>query len=210
MKKNKSKQSKQKGFTLLETLVAIFILTLAITGPVYIASIAFRNTIDGRDNISAQYLAEEVVEVVRNMRDTYAIKHENASADWLTATGILEDSTYVDCLNNIGSIVNKCEMVKNPSSKEYLFKSCTSGLCSNISFNPSGEVVYGDSVTTSGLSKFTREFYFEKETVDLLSNTTGIKVVVNIKWNDKGREKIYTLTERLYNTNIRQYLTDPE
>ncbi|MBC7766986.1 type II secretion system protein, partial [Arenimonas sp.] len=77
MKKNIRKLNQNKGFTLLETLVAIFILTLSLTGPVYIASVAFHNTIDSRDNISAQYIAEEVIEVIRNKRDGYILNHND-------------------------------------------------------------------------------------------------------------------------------------
>ncbi len=195
-------KNNQKGFTLLEALVAIFILTLSITGPVYIASIAFRNTIDSRDNIAAQYIAEEVIEVLKNKRDTLALSNAVAEVDWISP--ILEG---VDCLNDNGVSSDKCVMTKNVEEKKYIFTQCSLDTCPNIQFSPDGkDVVYGDSTATN-VSKFIREFYIEKETEEG-ADLTGVKVVVNIKWNDKGRERVYTLTERLYNTNYSQYFRD--
>lgn len=191
-----NKNKFKKGFTLLETLVAVFILTLSITGPVYIASVAFRNTIDSRDNISAQYLAEEIIEVVKNKRDTIAL--QGGVVDWSN----FFDSAN-DCLNDPGTSINKCIMKKNIniSPKVYLFEKCLD-ICPNISFNPnSTDIIYG-AEGVNDTSKFIREFYLEKNTTD---NSDGVKLVVNIIWNDKGRDKIYTLTERLHNLNYSQF-----
>lgn len=196
--------NKNKGFTLLETLVAIFILTLSITGPVYISSVAFHNTIDSRDNISAQYIAEEVIEVIRNKRDKKALELDQPVDVWLS--DILGSS--IDCVNEPGLSDDKCIMVKNSPTGEYKFISCN-GNCPRIPFDPNdsnSSVVYGEE---NGLvfSKFTREFYIQKETPDPLdvSKTVGVKLVVNIRWTDKGRPKIYTLEERLYNINYSQF-----
>lgn len=199
----KKNNSHQKGFTLLETLVAIFILTLSITGPVYIASVAFRNTIDSRDNISAQYIAEEVIEVIRNKRDKFALTKDAPSNTWIEDLGLtVSGGVGVECLNlTPGSIDNKCVMTKVAPPGGYVFAKCPSDICPNISFDPEKKVVYGQS-DGAALSKFTREFYLEKE------GDNGVKVVVNIKWNDKGRDKVYTLTERLYNVNYKKFFID--
>jgi prepilin-type N-terminal cleavage/methylation domain-containing protein len=191
-------KSSQKGFTLLETLVAIFILTLAITGPVYISSVAFHNTIDSRDNISAQYIAEEVIEVIRNKRDKKALELEQPDPLWLSA--LLNN---VPCVNEPGDSDNKCVMTRQ-SDGNYVFSVCNGGICPRIPFYPDGTFsVYGEDGVLS-TSKFTREFYIQKETL-VGSDTSGVKLVVNIKWTDKGRPKIYTLEERLYNINYSQF-----
>ncbi len=187
---------KQQGFTLLETLVAIFILTLSMTGPVYIASVAFHNTIDSRDNISAQYIAEEVIEVIRNRRDKNTLSDSDMTK-WLdNITG------SANCLNQVDAQDNKCIMIRDESVTDgYEFEKCN-GDCSNISFDPEGAgAVYGD-VDGPGQSKFVREFYYETDTVN---NPGEIKLTVNIRWEDKGRPKVYTLVERLYAVNYNQY-----
>lgn len=177
----------QKGFTLLETLIAIFILTLSITGPVYVASLAFRNTIDSRDNISAQYMAEEVIEVIKNKKDKNGLSDINIS-NWLNE---ITDNTL--CLNEKDQVLNKCIMMRDLSSPDhYIFEQCLLGECPQISFNPEGEIIYGGTDVLDK-SKFIREFYLQES-----DNETEIFIIVNIKWNDNGREKIYSLRQNLH------------
>lgn len=70
---NKKFIIKNKGFTLVETLVAIAILSLAVTGPMVIAQKGLGSSIYARDEVTAFYLAEEAVEYVRDVRDTNRI-----------------------------------------------------------------------------------------------------------------------------------------
>lgn len=67
------------GFSLLETMVAISILMITIVGPLSLASkgIVFADYV--KDEITGFYLAQEAIEVIRNVRDTN-IKN---NVDWL-------------------------------------------------------------------------------------------------------------------------------
>lgn len=58
-----------KGFTLIETMVAVTILTLSIAGPLFTASRTMIAAQIARDQLTASYLAQEGVEYVRAMRD---------------------------------------------------------------------------------------------------------------------------------------------
>ena len=60
---------RHKGFTLVETLVAIAILLIAVAGPLLAASRASVLASVSRDEMTASYLAQEGVEYVRAMRD---------------------------------------------------------------------------------------------------------------------------------------------
>ena len=63
------KNTTQRGFTLIETLVAITILTLAIAGPLTTASRALVAAEISRDQLTASYLAQQGLEYVRSVRD---------------------------------------------------------------------------------------------------------------------------------------------
>lgn len=79
-KENKGTNS-AKGFTLVEAMVAISILSLAVTGPMIIAQKGIGAAIYARDQITAFYLAQEAVEYIRNVRDTNRINN----ISWLTS-----------------------------------------------------------------------------------------------------------------------------
>ncbi|MDP2651914.1 MAG: prepilin-type N-terminal cleavage/methylation domain-containing protein, partial [bacterium] len=58
-----------RGFTLIETMVAITILTLAISGSFFTANSAIVAAETASDQLTASYLAQEGIEYVRLMRD---------------------------------------------------------------------------------------------------------------------------------------------
>lgn len=66
---NKTLQS-QKGFSMVETLVAITILLFALVGPMTIAADGLQSTFFAREQTTAFYLAQEAIEFVQYERDS--------------------------------------------------------------------------------------------------------------------------------------------
>lgn len=64
-----NRQHTQSGFTIVETLVAITILMIAIAGPLSIASKSLNAALVARNQLIASYLAQESMEVIKNIRD---------------------------------------------------------------------------------------------------------------------------------------------
>jgi len=76
-KKQDTRNKIQKhGFTLLETLVALAVFSLAVWGPVNLALYSMRVSHYARNQVIAFYLAQEAIEYVRNVRDTNALRGE--------------------------------------------------------------------------------------------------------------------------------------
>ncbi len=61
---------KQKGFNVIELMIAIFILGVVIVGFYEIAVLSLKILQENEHEIEAAYLAEEGVEAVRSIRDT--------------------------------------------------------------------------------------------------------------------------------------------
>ncbi len=57
------------GFTLIETLVAVSILTISVIGPMVTANRAIVASQTARDQLIASYLAQEAIEYIRAVRD---------------------------------------------------------------------------------------------------------------------------------------------
>lgn len=69
----------QRGFTLIETMVAVTILTLSVAGPLFTANSAIIVAMIARDQLIASYLAQEGIEYVRAMRDNEFLAVSNQS-----------------------------------------------------------------------------------------------------------------------------------
>ncbi|OHB17649.1 MAG: hypothetical protein A2544_01350 [Candidatus Zambryskibacteria bacterium RIFOXYD2_FULL_43_10] len=87
---------KNKGFTIVESLVAITVLVLVITGTASAIQTSISSYIFSKDQIIAFYLAQEGFEQVRNIRDENALVGRN----WLTNLDpcLTSNGCYVDVL----------------------------------------------------------------------------------------------------------------
>lgn len=75
-----------RGFTLIETMIAVTILTLATAGPLYTASRAIVAAEIARDQLTASYLAQEGIEYIRAMRDNEFLTTYHAGGDTISTT----------------------------------------------------------------------------------------------------------------------------
>ena len=92
-----------KGFTLIETLVAVLILSTAIAGPLTIASKGLNAALVAKNQITGYYLAQDGLEFVRFVRDSNKLKE----ADWLTgAGGTAAGIDLTPCVGVIGCYVD--------------------------------------------------------------------------------------------------------
>ncbi len=86
MKKNNSKETnskfKNRGFTLVETLVAISIFTTSILAMLVLLSQSISNTGYAKRKVIATYLAQEGIEYMRNMRDTFVLYNSTSQFGW--------------------------------------------------------------------------------------------------------------------------------
>ncbi len=92
-----------KGFTLIETLVAVTVLTLAVAGPFNALRGALVNSYIARDQLVATSLAQEGIEYVRSVRDANYL----ATATWLTGLNACQPGPCVvdTALNTISGTV---------------------------------------------------------------------------------------------------------
>lgn len=62
--------TKKRGFTLIETMMAITLLALVVAGPVAVASRSLRAATVSKNQTIAYYLAQDAVEYVRFIKDS--------------------------------------------------------------------------------------------------------------------------------------------
>ncbi|MEK7586018.1 MAG: prepilin-type N-terminal cleavage/methylation domain-containing protein [Patescibacteria group bacterium] len=88
LQKNKEsvRIAKQGGFTLIETMIAVFILAAAITTLIGLISTSLFSSRYAKNDIIANYLIQEAIDYARNDRDTTAYQH-NLSGTWASFLG---------------------------------------------------------------------------------------------------------------------------
>lgn len=158
-----------RGFTLVETLVAIAVLLLAISGPLTIASRSFFAARFSKDNLTAVYLAGEGVELVRAHR----AKNILEGSDWLSGL----DS----CLSG-----NKCRLHAFNDS----VGSCSDGVCQPLGMNPENYAFFYNSAIPD--SRFTREI----EITEISS--TEIDVTSRVVWSNGLVDRAVEINETLH------------
>lgn len=171
-----------KGFTIVETLVAITILMIAIAGPLVAASRSLNAALYSRDQMIASFLAQETMEVLKNFRSNTV--ETSGQGYWL-------DSFTPQC---IGSS-NICDIGFQDDFKH----NCTtsgSNACI-VGLNSSNTYVRGGS----GNPKFARHFYFEDKG-DPSDPSREIQAHVIVQWNQGKIPYELELVSEMLDSNI--------
>ncbi len=151
---------KNKGFTMIETLVAIFVLLIATTGPLAFTQSGLRSSFLARDQVVAFYLAQESVESIKNIRDNNFLLNR----DWLTG---LEN-----CLDSGGGEYGTCN-IGLTSSDDTEVSSCSGSVCGPLRYIGNKFL----QETNGEISKYTRTVYVSKITEE------EIQVIVEVAWS---------------------------
>lgn len=167
------------GFTLIETFVAITILSFAILAPLSLASQSLSTARYARDQVVASNLGQDAVEFVRAKRDFNLIQiAKTGSGDWLSGiptslSGGLEKPFVVD---SVAGTVQEC-----------------SGGCSKILFDGvTGLYTY----STGNPSIYTRTVTVKQSPTNPLEAT--VRVVVAWRSAVYGGQRSVIIEDELY------------
>ena len=162
-----------RGFTLLETLVAISILSLALAGILSLFSMSLHSSSGTVNQIKAFFLAGEVIEYVRNKRDSNILAGKN----WSSGLNSCQAGCYVD-VYDFGSGMNPC-----------------SGVCPKLKFNSA--LNRYDYEAASAETTFTRKLTIEQ--IDVRE----IKLLSEISWMHGSESRRFTLEEHIFDLSLR-------
>jgi prepilin-type N-terminal cleavage/methylation domain-containing protein len=99
------RHARPRGFTIIETLVAITILMIAVAGPLVIATKGLTSALASKNQMVASYLAQDTLETIKNKRDGNVANHQDTiEINWLDGfeiSNICYDATHVCDINGI-------------------------------------------------------------------------------------------------------------
>lgn len=166
------------GFTLIETLVAITLLTIAVVTPMALTNRSLSASYYARDQITAFYLAQEGIELVRAVRDGNILEHvRGGTADTFAFPGIsnVDGAVFtVDTHVPIGNSMQTCAGTCPPLQTDGVFYGYEGGW---------RDTIFTRTVRTN----------FVDATQDEL------KVSVEISWQSGAyQRRSFTISESLY------------
>lgn len=161
-----------KGFTLIETLVAVLILSGVLTGLIVISSQGIFNGSLVQQRIIAQYLAQEGVELIRAQRDTYSIVQDS----WI---GDPENVVYQECVSTDGCMIDVIDILPIACDDQ----------CELLKYNEDlGTYWYGDGEKTI----FLRIIFLEE------ISSGGFEVNSIVEWKRGSETKSIEYKEYLF------------
>jgi len=113
-----------QGFSIIETIVAIAILSVALVAPLTLAQRGLNSSIYAKDQVTAFYLAQEAIEYVHYVRDSNNLYGASQSVDWLShlddaaavwGLDLTASPQVIDCRNDI----SLCRLTFNVSTGVY-------------------------------------------------------------------------------------------
>lgn len=181
---------KNKGFTLVETLFAVFILTFTIASLMTVVANNLFAAKYARDEITVNYLLQEVVDYIRNDRDTtvflgngttwndFVLKYENCSGS---------NGCYLDVLEALKEI-NLATINTEPCS--------ISDGCLFLYYNKDADITSGSFYnynTNNVQTNFRRKIIVKPD----ILNPDEIDVTVTIDWKNGGKNMTRSLSTNL-------------
>lgn len=190
-----------KGFTLVETLVAIAIIMVAITGPFVVTENSINATTVAHDKSIATFLAQEGIEYIHAIRDKVYI------SECLSGSGTNCDndkwwSIFTTNSSGFGSNVLKCDTTScslDITESKYTSTSLASSALTTCKSKSSCGKLYltpSYAYTTSSSAVNTPTIFSRKITVTKINNNL-IKISVTIVWREQSSNYSITTTDTL-------------
>jgi len=162
---------------MLEIIIAIFILVVAVIGAYSAFSRIIVATSIISSRLTAAYLAQEGIEIIRNIRDTNWLKGTN----WDDIIEIFNDKS---CSSGC-----EADYTTGAVNETTMLRSCMSPMGASLNIDADGFYSYSNGSPT----KFKRKIIITSTVIDVL------QVSVLINWEDRGETYNFTAEENLYN-----------
>jgi type II secretory pathway pseudopilin PulG len=181
-----------RGFTIIETLVAVTIFTVAILGMMAVLSNNLKDINYAKRQVIATYLAQEGIEYFRNMRDTYVLYESAGSGGW---TDFLVKIS--PCEKSQGSpgcyFIDEMNYDDNdaPITKDtFKLVTCPGDVCEELRYN---KATGAYNYTAPERTPFTRKI----NTIRV--NDHEVQVYATVSWVSAGKQSQVVLSENLLN-----------
>jgi len=181
----KKQNNNESGFTILESIISIFILLTAITGPLAYVTSGFKAARQAENQMIAYYLAVETIEEIKFYRDNNrvsgweslgfvpaVVNSGNDQFDWDSST-----SSFLGCASNGTGQGHDCGK---------LYIKDTTG-----SYGYATGAGYTESIFTRDVIEYTRDS----------NNPDEYIITIRTSWEDLNRTYDVEVTEHIFDVH---------
>jgi Tfp pilus assembly protein PilV len=180
------KIQKNKGFTLVETMVAVLTLAIAITALIGLTAKNLFYARYAKNEIVANYLIQETIDSIKNNRDTTAFQNKTTGG-WVAFT-----DSYSDCFSPSGcyfEVTKATTITPCPTSGEGI--------------NSCPVLYYDDNHTNGGYYTYNTNnsvpSIFKRQIIMSSPSDYQVDVQVNVEWQNGDLTKTKSTTFSLLN-----------
>lgn len=177
---------KVRGFSIIETVVAIAVLSVAMVAPLTLAQRGLNSSIYARDQVTAFYLAQEAIEYVHYIRDSNNLKGRSQSVKWLSER---DDASKVWGL----------DVTLNSGNYDSQIIDCTGNLSAClVTFNESNGIYGSQSGPAWRDTHFTRTFSLSRVSIGS-DPFAQAEIVVTVSWPAGLITRNVVIKEKIFN-----------
>ena len=169
---------KQKGFGLIEVTVSVYILAMGLLGLMSLLHQSLKAQGINKNTIIAAQLAQEGVELVRNVRDNNWLDPNNT--DW-----------KIDIIGGNGGMISQSFTIDYRGRYEIATVSNIDDPAAKLYINPDN--YYTHEASGSDPTLFSR--VIEK----INPSPEYMEIVSRVKWNERGVDHDFVVSTKLYN-----------
>lgn len=185
---------KERGFTLVETLVAIAIFTLAIIALMSVLGSGVSDTNYAKKKMTATYLAQEGIEYIRNMRDDYSLYEISTGHNWEE----FMDKIVTACATSAGCYFQDADLYSSDYMTDVSLNPCTGTACYLYYSSDTSRYSYDNS--EGEITDFQRIIKVETGSSTAPFNSgQEIKVISTVKWTQGSGNYSISFSENLFN-----------
>ena len=192
--RNFFKKKNNQGFTLIETLMAISIFSLSTLGLLVILGKGISDTTYTKKKIIAGYLAQEGIEYIRNMRDTFVLYDSvDSPTGWNKFSTSLTSGTAL-CNTSNGCYFNADNLfsLSPPQPMTQITPLSCNSTCPSLKFDVStGKYGYTTGIDSGFIRKIT--------VTTVGSPISQIKITSTVYWNQGSGSYNTVFKENLFN-----------
>ncbi len=176
----------QRGFSLVETMVAITLLAIALVGPFIAVRNALKGSYVARDQLVASMLAQEGMEYIRSIRDNNYLS-ERSWLDGFNATA--RDGCYGSSPSGVCTI--------DPTRGDFHTDSSGMQEHASVSAAPNLRLSSTNLYNQQAISSSNIETAFKRTAVIQTISATEVRVTITVTWTRSGQSYTAVVTDVL-------------